>query len=78
MELVQQLTSFSRHFPKSIHSRAQGVEPVHISQSNLPQKVPVSFRWTWRGKKTEAEINLLGRDPARYPASTLPPLRILL
>ena len=46
MELVQQLTSFSRHFPKSIHSLAQRVEHAIFLSPICHKKVHVSFRWT--------------------------------
>ena len=52
MELVQQLTSFSRHFPKSIHSLAQRVEHAIFLSPICHKKVHVSFRWTALHVKT--------------------------
>ena len=57
MELVIINVIFSS-FPKIYSQLGSAGGTGHISQSNLPEKVPVSFRWTrQRGKKLEAEIN---------------------
>ena len=77
MELLIINVIFSS-FPKIYSELSSAGGTRHISQSNLPQKLPVSFRWTGVKRRRQRLILQAEIIPGILPANCIHVLHILL